>query len=178
MLRNLGDPTSRDPESKGSSIAIKRFLRPSYAPGLAKTSGSTVVCRVLIISKLRAAGSGLSGKMTVIDGDQRCTGVERIMLTHYGWQNQRRTNSVHFTLVRREVHTVVMVYSALVELGSEMVGVYLDHLASGPMSRTFYTDRCDMRRRSQGTSDSRPTSAAESTTARGRGASAEWAAPA
>ena len=88
MLRNLNDLTSRAPDSKGSSNAMNRFWRPSYTPGLVKISGSTVVCRVLIISKLRAAGSVISGAMTAIDGDQWCTGVGRTMLTHYGWQKQ------------------------------------------------------------------------------------------
>jgi hypothetical protein len=67
---------------------MNRLPHPSYTPCLAKSSGSTVVCRVLIISELRATGSGISGKMTAIDGDQQRIGVERIMLTHYGWQKQ------------------------------------------------------------------------------------------
>lgn len=64
---------------------MNKFLRPSYAPGLAKSTGSTCVCKVLIISKLRAAGSGLSGKITMVDGDQRDTGagIGGIMLTDY-----------------------------------------------------------------------------------------------
>ena len=70
---------------------MNRFLRPSYAPGLAKTWGSTSVCKVLIISKLRAAGRGLSGKMTMMGGDQQCMGVGRIALTHYMWENRRRS---------------------------------------------------------------------------------------
>lgn len=90
--QQLGRITSPDLCSpKGSSTGMNRFLRPSYAPGLMKISGSTSVCRVLIISKLRDAGRGLSGKMTMMDDDQQCTGVGRIVLTHYRWQNKRRS---------------------------------------------------------------------------------------
>ena len=67
---------------------MNRLLRPSYTPGLAKSSGSIVVCRALIISELRAAGSGISGRMTTIDGDQQRIHVGRITLTHYGLQKQ------------------------------------------------------------------------------------------
>ena len=84
VIRNLENLTSPDLCSpKGSSNGMNKFLRPSYAPGLAKTCGSTSVCKLLIISKLRAAGSGLSGKMTVMDDDKQWKGVRRMVLTHY-----------------------------------------------------------------------------------------------
>jgi hypothetical protein len=76
---------------------MNRFFRPSYAPRLSKSSGSARVCKLLIISKLRAAGSVFSVTMAMIDSDQfRAAGKGSFLPTIVAEQTEDRLNDISF----------------------------------------------------------------------------------
>ena len=98
-----------------------------------------------MISKFRAAGSGLSaGAMTKISYDQRYTKV--------GWGKAALTNcnverwNVFSKPFReeREVHAIVMIYCPLVEFSYEVIGENFDWPSTSPLSWALDADGLDV----------------------------------
>ena len=99
-----------------------------------------------MISKFRAAGSGLSaGAMTMRSDDQRFTNVGK---KDGAYRLQRgRAGGIHCSVnpfEKIEVHAIVMIYDPLVKFSWEVIGENFDLPSTSPLSWALDADGLDM----------------------------------